>query len=111
MKITADDWHFRPSSDGMLVVDVFLSNGQHAVLEVCPMHKRDVPNGDVPEMIVFCEFPGEKLTDGNCAARWIARPPSKSCPWSSVGLPPALAQQVREKLGYAPSLGVASAAA
>src|ERR1051325_5116010 len=37
MKITTDDWRFRPPDNDMLVVDVFLNNGQHAVLEVCPM--------------------------------------------------------------------------
>jgi hypothetical protein len=100
MKISADDWHFRPAEQDMLVCDLFLSNGQHAVLEVNPMKNPDVPNGQIPEMVVFCEFPGEKVVGSNCPARWITRPPGKSCPWSNVEIPPALMQQIRHRLGY-----------
>jgi hypothetical protein len=100
MRISADDWHFRSSENDMLVFDVFLSNGQHAVLEVCPMKNANLANGQIPEMVVFCEFPGEKVSEGNCAARWIARPPDRSCAWSSVQIPPALMQQIRQRLGY-----------
>lgn len=110
MKITADDWHFRSFENDTLIVDVFLSNGQHARLEVTPMKNRVTPNGQVPEMVVFCEFPGEKQADGNCAARWIARPPDRSCAWSNVQLSPALVQQIREKLGYDVMEQVAAAA-
>jgi hypothetical protein len=110
MKITADDWHFRPSETDMLVIDLFLSNGQHALLEVCPMKNPHVPNGEVPEMLVFCEFPGEKLAEGSCVARWITRPPDKSCPWSSVQISPALMEQIRQRLGYAAATQPATAA-
>src|ERR1043166_154920 len=100
MKITTDDWHIRSFDSDMLVFDLFLGNGQHAVLEVCPMKNPSVPNGQVPEMVVFCEFPGEKLAEGSCVARWAARPPDKTCAWSHVEIAPALVQQIREKLGY-----------
>ena len=110
MKIESDDWHFRNPENDMLIADLFLSNGQHAILEVSPMKNPHVPNGQVPEMVVFCEFPGEKPTEGNCAARWITRPPDRSCPWSNVQIPPALAQQIRQKLGYVADTSVATTA-
>jgi hypothetical protein len=94
----------------MLVVDVFLNNGQHAVLEVCPMKNTSAPNGQIPEMLVFCEFPGEKVAEGTCVARWIARPPDRSCPWSNVQIASALMQQIREKLGYSAVVAEAAAA-
>src|SRR5438105_3306274 len=109
MKISADDWHFRSFDDDTLVFDLFLSNGQHALLTVLPMKNTATPNGQVPEMVVFCEFPGEKLAGNNCTSRWVTRPPDRSCPWSQVQIPPALMQQIRQRLGYpfAPAMAVA----
>ena len=98
MKINVDDWHFRPEQSDTLVLDLFLGNGQHAVLEVNPMKNSQVVNGDIPEMIVFCEYPGEKLADGTCPTRWISRPPAKTCAWSNVELPMALIQQIKARL-------------
>jgi hypothetical protein len=103
MKTSADDWHFRSSDTDMLLLDLFLSNAQHAMLQVYPMKNAAAPNGQIPEMVVFCEFPGERIAAGNCVGRWIARPPDRSCPWSSVELPPALMQQIRQRLGYSVS--------
>jgi len=100
MRTSADDWHLKSFDNDTLVFDLFLSNGQHALLEVCPMKNPNIPNGQVPEMVVFCEFPGEKLVESNCVARWISRPPDRTCPWSNVQIPPALMQQVRQRLGY-----------
>jgi hypothetical protein len=100
MKTSADDWHFRTCENEMLVFDLFLSNAQHALLQVFPMKNPNSPNGQIPEMVVFCELPGERLATDNCVGRWIARPPDRSCPWSSVQIPPALMQQIRERLGY-----------
>jgi hypothetical protein len=100
MKFNADDWHFRSSESDALLLDLFLSNGQHALLEINPMKNPGTPNGQIPEMVVFCEFPGEKLAENSCVARWIARPPNKTCPWSNVEVPPSLLQQIRQKLGY-----------
>lgn len=97
MKITIDDWHFRPGQDETLLVDLFLGNGQHALLGVNPMRNRNAVNGDIPELIVFGELPGEKLTEGSYIARWITRPPERTCPWSNLQLPPALFQQIKDR--------------
>ena len=99
MKINVDDWHFKYSEHETILLDVFLNNGQHAMLEVNPMKNNSVPNGEVPEMIVFCELPGEKLAEGTCAARWISRPPRRECAWSNVQMPLALMQQIKDRLG------------
>jgi hypothetical protein len=104
MKITVDDWHFREAATDTLLLDVFLDNGQHGVLEVNAMKNTAVVNGDIPEMIVFCELPGERITEKECPARWIARPPSRACPWSNVQVPAALLQQIRDRLGTAHAL-------
>ena len=52
MKIGVDDWHFKYCENDTLLLDVFLDNGQHAMLEVNPMKNPQVPNGEIPEMIV-----------------------------------------------------------
>jgi hypothetical protein len=103
MKIGIDDWHFREVSGDMLVLDVFLDNGQHAVMEVNPMKNRAVANGEVPEIIVFCELPGEKVSEQDCPARWVSRPPSRDCPWSGVQMPAALLEQLKVRLAEAPA--------
>jgi len=99
MKISIDDWHFRDSDSDSVLVDAYLDNGQHAMLEVNPMRNTQVTNGEIPEMIVFCEMPGEKLAGGACPARWISRPPEKNCGWSNVQMPMALVQQIKDRLG------------
>jgi len=99
MKIGVDDWHFKYSENDTLLLDLFLDNGQHALLEVNPMKNPHVVNGEIPEMIVFCELPGEKVAEQNCTARWISRPPDKSCAWSSVLVPLALSQQIKDRMG------------
>ncbi len=104
MKTTVDDWHFRSPEAEMLVLDVFLSNGQHALLEVLPMKNPAAPNGQIPELVVFGELPGEKLTGQVCPGRWAARPPDRNCAWSAVQIPSALMQQIRERLGYGESV-------
>ncbi|MCL4179407.1 MAG: hypothetical protein KJ072_16895 [Verrucomicrobia bacterium] len=103
MKISIDDWHFRDRTDAPLVLDVFLDNGQHAVLEVNSMKDPTVVNGEIPEMIVFCELPGEKISGDDCPARWIARPPNRSCPWSNVQVPMALMEQIKARMQSAAS--------
>jgi hypothetical protein len=104
MKICVDDWHFRDAVDDTLVLDAFLDNGQHALLEINPMKNPAVVNGEIPEVIVFCELPGERISAQNCPARWIHRPPDRSCPWSSVQVPMALSQQIKAKLGLSPTV-------
>jgi hypothetical protein len=98
MRISVDDWHFRESDPDLLVLDVFLDNGQHAVMEVSPMKKASNPNGDIPEMIMFCEMPGEKIAEEGCPARWVTRPPTRECPWSNVQIPQALILQIKDRL-------------
>lgn len=101
MKICVDDWHFRDAQTGMLVLDAYLDNGQHAVIEVNPMRNPEITNGDIPEIIVFCEMPGERVAEEGCPARWVSRPPSKECPWSGLQLPHALLEQIRGRLAPA----------
>lgn len=98
MKISVDDWHFRDRTEDTLVLDVFLDNGQHALLEVNPMKNETVVNGEIPEIIAFCELPGERIAGEGCPARWIARPPNRSCPWSNIQIPMALMEQIKGKL-------------
>ena len=98
MRIGIDDWHFREDSTETLVLDVYLDNGQHAVMEVNPMCNREVTNGAIPEVIVFCEYPGEKVSETECPARWVYRPPTQACPWSHVEIPLALTQQIDARL-------------
>jgi hypothetical protein len=97
MKIHVDDWHFRGDCGDMLVLDVFLDNGQHGVMEINPMRNTVVANGAVPESIVFCELPGERMSEVGGPARWISRPPSRECAWSAVELPAALFEQIRAR--------------
>ena len=99
MKISVDDWHFKYSEHETILLDVFLNNGQHGMLEINPMKNATVPNGEIPEMIVFCELPGEKIAEANCPARWISRPPSRECAWSNVQVPLSLMQQIKDRLG------------
>lgn len=108
MNIHVDDWHFQDSNGDMLVLDAFLDNGQHAVMEVNPMKNVAVANGEVPEIIVFCELPGEKVSETGCPARWVSRPPSPDCPWSHVQLPAALMEQIRLRFSLGQTAGLQS---
>ncbi|MEW6155937.1 MAG: hypothetical protein AB1813_00800 [Verrucomicrobiota bacterium] len=99
MKIHVDDWRFNSAENDILLLDVYLDNGQHSLLEVNPIRNPKIAGAQIPEMIVFCEMPGEKLTESTCPGRWISRPPDKTCPWSHVEVPPVLMQQIYERLG------------
>jgi hypothetical protein len=103
MRISVDDWHFKEAGPDMLLLDVFLDNGQHGLLEVNPMRIANSAAADIPEMIVFCEMPGEKIAEEGCPARWVARPPSRECAWSNVQIPLALMQQIKERLDVQPN--------
>ena len=98
MKIPVDDWHFKSLEGDCLVVDLYLLNGQHAILEAHPMKDEQAPDGDIPEMVVTGEMPGEKVHEEGMRRRWIARPPSASCEWSHVELSGALLRQIQERL-------------
>lgn len=110
MKTQVDDWQFRPAEQDVIAVELFLDNGQRAVLEVLPLaYCRS--NADAGcEMVVWCEMPGEVLADGTCRARWISRAPDASCQWSRINLPPALLEQIEERLARDPSPVEGSAA-
>jgi len=114
MKTAIDDWRFKTADEGILLADVYLANGQHALLEVNPLVNPKVSAESVPEIIVFCEMPGERITGGCGPGRWISRPPNRSCPWSSVEIPPALEHQIRDRLAgmlnEAPAAATADAA-
>lgn len=100
MKLNADDWHFiAPPDDGSVVaVDLFLDNGQHARLMVYPLINPYCQGDQVPEIVVVCEMPGEKLQSEHHTKRWITRAPDKSCEWSTVELSGTLIRQLNDKL-------------
>ena len=96
MKYQVDDWHFRIAENNVVAVELFLDNGQKAILEVLPLTYEHTRSPAGHEMIVWCELPGELLDEGTCQARWISRPPDSTCPWSRVELPPGLSGQINE---------------
>ncbi|MEO8428840.1 MAG: hypothetical protein ABI651_17205 [Verrucomicrobiota bacterium] len=98
MNINIDDWNFKVLQKNTLAVDVFLDNGQHGLLEVFPLKNLDGTLNEVPETVMFGELSGETIQDGQNVARWISRPPQRSCPWSRVQVPPALWQQIAERI-------------
>ncbi len=103
MRLSVDDWHFiNPPDDGsMVAVDLFLDNGQLARLLVYPLINPNWQGEQVPEIVVLCEMPGEKLHSDNNARRWITRSPDKSCQWSGVELGATLIRQINDKLAAA----------
>lgn len=98
MNYQVDDWQFRPAENDALAAELFLDNGQRAILEVLPLIYSRTNASAGCEMIVWCEMPGEHVEHGTCQARWINRPPDPSCPWSRVLLPEALVEQIQEHL-------------
>ena len=98
MKYDVDDWHFRPTESNVVAAELYLDNGQKAILEVLPLSYTQTGASAGNEIIVWCELPGEKADEGTCAARWVSRPPDKQCPWSRVELPPVLIEQINERL-------------
>lgn len=98
MKTQVDDWQFRATENETVAVELFLDNGQRAVLEVLPLIYSRTGAAAGCEMIVWCELPGELVDDGTCKARWVTRAPDTSCAWSHVELPPALLEQIDEHL-------------
>jgi hypothetical protein len=101
VNINIDDWNFRVPQKNTLVLDVFLDNGQHGLLEVFPLKNHDGTLNQFPEMVMFGELSGETIQEGQNVARWISRPPQRSCPWSRVQVPPALLQQIAERIKLA----------
>ncbi len=101
MKYQVDDWHFRLAENNVVAAELFLDNGQKAILEVLPLNYDNTQSSAGNEMIVWCEMPGEMVTEGTCQARWITRPPDNKCPWSRVEIPPGLMGQIEERLAAA----------
>ena len=101
MNINIDDWNFKALQKSTLALDVFLDNGQHGLLEVFPLKNPDGTLNQFPEMVMFGELSGETIQEGQNVARWISRPPQRSCPWSRVQVPPALWQQIAERIALA----------
>ncbi len=101
MKIQVDDWQFRPTENEVLAVELFLDNGQRAILEVLPLMYSRTGSPAGCEMVVWCEMSGEVLEDNTCKARWVYRAPDATCLWSRVSLPPALLEQIDERLASA----------
>lgn len=110
MKTQVDDWHFRPAENDVIAAELFLDNGQRAVLEVLPLVYSRSGNAAGCEMIVWCEVPGEVIDEGSCKARWISRAPDPACLWSHVELPEALIQQIEERLAISAQPAADSAA-
>jgi hypothetical protein len=100
MRIIVDDWHFVPPPDdgSVVAVDLFLDNGQHARLEVIPLINPYSEAEQIPELVVKCEMPGEKLHMETPTRRWITRPPDRCCEWSHVELSPTLIRQINDRL-------------
>lgn len=101
--LQADDWKFiTPTTPGGAVaVELFLNNGQYARLEVFPLVDANGSVDQVPEIVVSCEMPGERLNLPPETKRWISRPPDKDCPWSRVELSPTLIRQINDMLAAA----------
>jgi len=98
MKIPVDDWHFRSIENDVILYDIYLANGQHAIMEVNPLLNPKAGGEMVPEIIVFCELSGEKIEEGTCHPRWLSRAPDNNCMWSHVEVPTALHRHIEEQL-------------
>lgn len=101
MKYQVDDWHFRPTDNHVVAAELFLDNGQKAILEILPLMYAQTQESAGNEIIVWCELPGEMADEGTCKPRWITRPPNSQCAWSHVELPPVLIEQINEHLALA----------
>lgn len=100
MRLNVDDWHFTnsPNRNCVVAVDLYLDNGQHARLEVIPLINPNVEEDQIPEIVVLCEMPGEKLSQEPEPRRWISRPADRTCEWSTVELSPTLIRQINDRL-------------
>ena len=101
MTINVDDWSFRaqPNNGCAVAVELFLTNGQRARLEVFPLVNLNSTDDQIPELVVSGEEPGEEFQ--NSPRRWITRPPHRQSEWSKVELSGALIRQINEKLATA----------
>jgi hypothetical protein len=102
MRIVVDDWMFRsqPDNGSVVTVDLFLDNGQRALLEVHPLANPNSPGEQIPEVVVKAELPGELPDQPEGVCRWIARAPHRFCEWSKVELSETLIRQINERLSF-----------
>lgn len=98
MKFQVDDWHFVQTENDVVALELYLDNGQKAVMEILPLcyTQTGTPAGN--EIVVWCEMPGEIMVDATCKARWVSRPPNANSPWSHVELPDILLQQIENRI-------------
>ena len=110
MIINVDDWRFRSEADKgcALAVELFLTNGQLARLEVFPLVNPNSVDDQIPELVVVGEAPGEKLHESP-PRRWITRAPDRQSEWSQVELSETLIRQINDKLAQAPTQELATA--
>ena len=110
MIINVDDWRFKPEADNgcAVAVDLFLTNGQLARLEVFPLVNPNSMDDQIPELVVLGEAPGEKL-HASPPRRWITRAPHRQSEWSQVELSETLIQQINERLANAGTQELATA--
>ncbi len=99
MIINVDDWRFKPELDNgcAVAVELFLTNGQLARLEVFPLVNPNAEGDQIPELVVLGEAPGEKLHESP-PRRWITRAPHRQSEWSQVELSETLIRQINDKL-------------
>lgn len=110
MIINVDDWRFTPEADNgcAVAVELFLTNGQLARLEVFPLVNPHSADDQLPELVVLGEAPGEKL-HASPPRRWITRAPHRQSEWSQVELSETLIQQINDKLANAATQELATA--
>ena len=103
MIINVDDWRFKSESQNgcAVAVELYLTNGQRARLEVFPLVNPNSTADQIPELVVLGEAPGEEL-HASPPRRWITRAPHRQSQWSQVELSETLIRQINAKLA-APS--------
>lgn len=103
MKIPIDDWQFVHSQDPgcILTIDLFLTNQQHARLEVFPLINPMLDGDQMPELMVTGELPGEHFERPGATRRWLTRAPDPASEWSKVVLNEALVAQINSRLAEA----------
>lgn len=100
MIIQVDKWHLlaEPDPGCSLSYEVQLENAQLARLDVVALVNPFQSGPPTPEIYIYCEMPGERITDPAPVRRWIARPPHSGCEWSRVELPDKLAKEIHTLL-------------
>ena len=110
MIINVDDWRFKSEAENgcAVAVELFLTNGQLARLEVFPLLNPNSSDDQIPELVVLGEAPGEKLQNSP-TRRWITRAPHRQSEWSQVELSETLIRQINAKLADTSTYELATA--